>query len=246
MRRTEEGAQTFYEDAHRLWWPSDFDSRAQVRDRVRRSVHIIKSTSPSVMAELGFEDPAQSAYIASLLPKTEYHLVDIDRERVQLAQNKGFSAEVCDLGTQRLSFKSDSLDLIYMAEVIEHIYNTDHALKEIFRVLKTGGHLILTTPNLSAWYNRVLLFVGIQPIGTEVSTEFIFGRKFRSLGQNNRPVGHIRVFTKWSLIDFLTYHGFKILSIEGYSDTRVPFDRIFARFPSIASGFVVHCIKPRK
>ena len=33
-----------------------------------------------------------------------------------------------------------------------------------------GGHLIITTPNLQAWYNRILFALGIQPIFYETST----------------------------------------------------------------------------
>jgi len=42
---------------------------------------------------------------------------------------------------------SNSIDYVVTFQVIEHIQNDDLFLKEIFRVLRKGGKLLLTTPN---------------------------------------------------------------------------------------------------
>lgn len=56
-----------------------------------------------------------------------------------------------DLNADNLPYPNDSFDIIFSKSVIEHINNTDHLLKEILRVLKPGGKLIILTP---AWeYN---------------------------------------------------------------------------------------------
>ena len=53
-----------------------------------------------------------------------------------------------------LPFKSNTFDLVYFTDIIEHLpKNTEiHALMEIYRVLKPGGVLILTTPNDKLYY----------------------------------------------------------------------------------------------
>jgi hypothetical protein len=38
---------------------------------------------------------------------------------------------------------------------------------------KDGGHLLLTTPNLASWVNKLLLVFGYQPYNCEVSTEVL-------------------------------------------------------------------------
>jgi ubiquinone/menaquinone biosynthesis C-methylase UbiE len=44
--------------------------------------------------------------------------------------------------------KDNSIDFVVTFQVIEHIQNDEKFIKEIYRVLKPGGKLILTTPNL--------------------------------------------------------------------------------------------------
>ncbi|MEJ8669191.1 class I SAM-dependent methyltransferase [Streptomyces sp. MS1.AVA.1] len=75
-----------------------------------------------------------------------------------------------------LPFRTGSADAVLFSEVIEHLVDPDAALDEIRRVLRPGGHLMLSTPNLAAWYNRALLLAGVQPVFSEVSLRGIHGR----------------------------------------------------------------------
>jgi SAM-dependent methyltransferase len=55
----------------------------------------------------------------------------------------------------RLPIQSGAVDVIVAIEVLEHILNPGLFFRECFRVLKTGGRLILTTPNPlspALWY----------------------------------------------------------------------------------------------
>ncbi|MGB4960580.1 MAG: class I SAM-dependent methyltransferase, partial [Saprospiraceae bacterium] len=59
-----------------------------------------------------------------------------------------------------LPLENQSADLIICSETIEHIPNQYHFFGEVSRVLKTGGTLILTTPNTSSLRSRFSQFVG--------------------------------------------------------------------------------------
>lgn len=106
-------------------------------------------------------------------------------------------------GENRLPYENNFFDIISAGEIIEHIYNTDFFLEEIERILKTGGKLLVSTPNIASLGRRLLLFWGFNPI-IEVSP--------------NEPEssGHIRYFTFQSLQRLLEKHNFKI--VAGKSD----------------------------
>ena len=117
--------------------------------------------------------------------------------------------KVCDLNRDRIPYDNESFDIIICSEVIEHIYDTDRLLMNIHNVLKSDGQLIISTPNLSSFFNRIFIVLGFQPLYTEVSCRpNTYGNKFR----NNAliPAGHIRNFTYGAFRDIVTQCGFII------------------------------------
>lgn len=49
----------------------------------------------------------------------------------------------------------ESMEVITMWHVLEHVHQLKPTLKELQRVLKKGGHLIIAVPNRNAWEERV-------------------------------------------------------------------------------------------
>ncbi|QLH21548.1 bifunctional 2-polyprenyl-6-hydroxyphenol methylase/3-demethylubiquinol 3-O-methyltransferase UbiG [Streptomyces sp. Rer75] len=138
-----------------------------------------------------------------------------------------------------LPFADGSADACVFSEVVEHLVDPDAALDEIRRVLRPGGHLLLSTPNLAAWYNRGLLLAGVQPVFSEVSLRGIHGRPGREV------VGHLRLYTARALRGFLTASGFEVVRLTGAPFHGVPrglrpLDRAVCRVPSLASILLVH------
>jgi SAM-dependent methyltransferase len=50
----------------------------------------------------------------------------------------------------------DSFDGVTATEIIEHLENPRHFLRQCFSILKPGGHLILTTPNVDSAIARAI------------------------------------------------------------------------------------------
>lgn len=160
--------------------------------------------------------------------------VDVSEKAVCKAREAGVDAYRLDVSSEKLPFEDQYFDIVYMGDIIEHLVNPDFAIKEVRRALKPGGFLVLSTPNLACWYNRLLLLLGIQPVFSEVSTAKIFGR----LG--TLPIGHLRLFTLRALKEFLSYYDFEIIRAIGTPFDRLPkllkyIDIIFSKIPSQSS-----------
>jgi len=159
------------------------------------------------------------------------------------AQARGLTVARASADAPGLPLASGTVDFVVMSELIEHLVDTDAALAEARRVLAPGGTLFLSTPNLAAWYNRVLLAMGIQPLFTEVSLRGIYGRPGHDV------VGHLRVFTRRALVGLLDANGFVSIDIRGapYHDVPrlfKPLDRLLCRTPSLSSILLASARKP--
>lgn len=96
--------------------------------------------------------------------------VDIAQSFIDRADNFKKSNNIHNLFFQRsiiekLPFRDSFFDKIICAEILEHVFDKDMALKEVLRVLKKGGILLITVPNLNAdgtWWGRFLRFLRIR------------------------------------------------------------------------------------
>ena len=93
-------------------------------------------------------------------------------------------------------YESESFDVVVFAEIIEHLLKDPCAvLREIKRVLKPEGHLILTTPNVARLENVAKLLSGAN-IYDPYSGYGPYGR-------------HNREYNQHELHQLLTFEGFE-------------------------------------
>lgn len=59
---------------------------------------------------------------------------------------------------ERLPFPADGFDLVYSIEVFEHLHRPYDVLKECHRILKPGGFLVASTPNILHLQSRLRFF----------------------------------------------------------------------------------------
>jgi len=174
--------------------------------------------------------------------------IDISQKAIDLAKKAGVNVHKVDISYEKLPFENGYFDIVYMGDIIEHLLNPDFAISEVFRVLKSNGFLVLSTPNLASWLNRLLLLLGMQPRYSEVSTIKSFGRLGRP---GSFSVGHLRLFTYAALKEFLTYYRFKIVNVIGAPCEGLPkvlsmIDRIISKIPSLYSIVIVVAAKMNK
>ncbi|MGW7521461.1 class I SAM-dependent methyltransferase [Streptomyces sp. NPDC054796] len=219
-------------------------------DRSRRQAAVLAralrgSAAPPVILDIGCGDGTAAATASSTLDELlgQHRLVGVDWSQDALRRaSTRLTAVRGELTAPGLPFASGSADAVVFSEVIEHLVDPDAALDELRRVLRPGGHLLLSTPNLAAWYNRALLLAGTQPVFSEVSLRGIHGRP------GSQVVGHLRLYTAKALRSLLPASGFTVEGITGapYHDVPRPLrplDRLACRAPSLASILLVHARK---
>lgn len=163
----------------------EFWRRALVLELVRKYC-----PKGSTVIDLG----AQPFIMSCALKLMGYEVIayDYDPDRyLRIAKTCNIKVIKCDLERDSLDLENDSIDCAVFSEVLEHInpYYVYHTLAEINRVLKVGGKLIITTPNITSLFRRIKLLLGKQPI-------------YRF---------HVKEYTKNEVEELLRNSGFKIL-----------------------------------
>ncbi|MFE0130099.1 class I SAM-dependent methyltransferase [Streptomyces sp. NPDC059037] len=193
----------------------------------------------AVVLDIGCGDGTAAAAAAPFLAGHRVIGVDWSQDALKRAHSHLSYVVRGELTDGGLPFADGSADAVLFSEVIEHLVDPDSALDELRRVLRPGGHLMLSTPNLAAWYNRGLLLAGVQPVFSEVSLRGIHGRP------GTEVVGHLRLYTARALREFVAASGFDVVRVAGAPFHGVPrplraLDRLACAVPSASSILLLH------
>lgn len=134
-----------------------------------------------------------------------YHGVDVSSNAIDSARNRGFEASLIE-DASKLPFEDASVDVIICVEVLEHLFQPQSALAEAYRILKPGGKMIATVPNVAYWRRRAdMAFLGRwNPVGDDLSVE----QPWRD--------PHIRFFGEKTFGHMFKMAGFQIVSLGGH------------------------------
>lgn len=157
-------------DTHAQDWESIYARRdlpsaiiQQRRDRVLAHVRQLGLPPGSTVVDIGCGAGVTAAELARL----GYHVIGLDvaESMLELARRRCTDLGVGDRVTfalgdsESLDLPDDSADLVVAMGLIEYLQWDRWALQEMWRVLKPGGHLIVTVPNQLrlAWSRHWLL-----------------------------------------------------------------------------------------
>lgn len=104
--------------------------------------------------------------------------VEVFEEPARAAEARGIEVARLDLESGAFPWPDGSVDVAVSNQVFEHLKNVWRPLSEVFRVLRAGGFLVLSVPNLASLHNRVLLALGRQPTSIRTLGPHVRGYTF--------------------------------------------------------------------
>src|SRR2546425_2365391 len=123
-------------------------------------------------------------------------MIGLDIQLHKLRYARGYGNALVHGSIFELPFADGSFDCVICSEVVEHIPAQEKPFDELSRVFKTGGRLILGTPDYDRWRWRTL--------------EWLYGR----LSPGGYADEHITHYTRANLGPYLQGKGFAIEGVE--------------------------------
>lgn len=201
----------------RDYWPEN-------APRVNRLLSDLQRAAPAPAAV--FEPGCGNGFISFLASRLGYEVTATDgwqpadrEELFRRADVYCFKSNLNDLDPW--PFVSDeSFDVVLFGEVFEHLLNQPFGiLREIRRVLRPGGTLLLTTPNPSTLGNAVRVLLDRQSMwGTR---DFACSPKIQGGEIIDNGDIHYHEYRSAELREFLTLAGFQV-EFHGYVGTGSP------------------------
>lgn len=134
--------------------------------RIEKVVRLLRSLPPGWLLDVGYSRGS----FADSLAKRGWRCIGLD---LNPKRSLGVAVVPCDLN-EGFPVRPDTFDLVTAGEVIEHMLDDGLFLQECRRVLKRGGTLVLTTPNLAFWLNRLRMLFGATPLFVTAAYHYRF------------------------------------------------------------------------
>jgi len=215
------------------------------------------SASPAPLAHEAIHDTVVT--LLQNLPRGV--LLDVPAGEGALAArliDAGFEVRCCDLYPEifrldgvdihqgnldaELPFENESFDYVTCLEGLEHIENPQQAMREFARVLKSGGHLIVSVPNILNVEERLKWLLHgytshFKPISQAASE-----RLRNEYGGRVEIAAHVNPIGYSELRYVLEKNGFELLSVHRDKPKR----KTWLYWPIVATIKIISALTPRQ
>jgi glycosyltransferase involved in cell wall biosynthesis/ubiquinone/menaquinone biosynthesis C-methylase UbiE len=162
----------------------DGTSHAQVLD-------MLAGAPPSRVLDVG----CSGGRLAEFVRAAGHHVTGIDYLEVPSVRERTDAFYQVDLQYGIPEEVGTGFDVVIAGDIIEHLARPGAALREMGRVLRPGGQILLSVPNFGHWYPRARTAMGM------------FGYDRRGILDDT----HLRFFTRATLRRLVRQAGFDIL-----------------------------------
>lgn len=189
-----------------------------LKRRAKRIIEELELKDGDKVLDMGCAHGFYIDLLKNLDLKLDIFGADIDREALSYA-NKKYKGENIHLVygdlMDKLPFRTNTFDKIIMSEVCEHLPNDLQGLREVNRVLKPNGILVLTVPNR----NYPLLWDPVNWIRDHTGNKHFEKGVFAGIWTN-----HIRLYKPNEITSVVKKAKFTIISSEALTWWSLPFN----------------------
>ncbi len=184
----------------KIWHRKEQDTVLEVEKGGRADVALKLLERGDRLLDIGCGDGILGYYAKNFYK--EIHGIDVSETALKIAKERGIITKKVNMNEEVLPFEADYFDAVTCLDVLEHVFEPEDLINEFSRVLKKGGIVVISTPNIRYWHHLYdLTFRGIFP-KTSSDEEHYDG-------------GHLHYFTFRDIEKLVEKRGFKVLQRSG-------------------------------
>ncbi|WP_232242557.1 bifunctional glycosyltransferase/class I SAM-dependent methyltransferase [Streptacidiphilus jeojiense] len=119
-------------------------------------LEMLQGVPPSRILDLG----CSGGLFAERVRALGHEVTGVDYIEVEGVRERTDRFLLADLNNGLPDDVGDGYDLVVAGDVIEHLHRPERVLEEIRTVLRPGGELLLSVPNIGHWYSRGRVALG--------------------------------------------------------------------------------------
>jgi SAM-dependent methyltransferase len=147
--------------------------------------------------------------LITALKRQGYNVAGLDIDPSRFSDTIGkldIDVRACNVETESIPYEDNSIDLMVFNELFEHLrINLIATFEELWRVLKPGGIILMSTPNGLAMHSLVRMLQR-REVGPGIHFEY---EKLTRVGH----MGHVREYSVNEVVEFLERMNFEVVEV---------------------------------